>query len=137
MNSTKLKGCAGRQCQALCCYDGVYLSSKDANRIHDALIKHPEFFIGMTKDYIVHSEWEGIVSGFKTATMPHEFKGSAPPKHFNKTRCVFVGDDNLCLLEVAARAVGSHKWAFKPTSCCLFPFALDSDGKIVPILTDG
>lgn len=130
-NGLLLKHCALNECQVLCCYDGVYLCNGEDNLIHDVVNAFPDYFKHLPEDYIVYGEWRDGAKGLKTATTYFEYNIISFPKHFNKTRCVFVTEDYRCSLQIAAEHIGVHKWTFKPLACWLFPLTLN-DGDIVP-----
>lgn len=116
----RIKTCDFSSCEAMCCYDGVYLKEGDQVRIDEAITKHPEYFEHLPVDYIVQGEWNDI-KGLKTNTRPFNYKSNLFPAHFNKTRCVFADDSGTCSLESVSREQTEHKWTYKPTGCIKHP----------------
>ena len=124
--------CTG--CEAKCCYDGVYLRTKDEEeRIKKLIEMYPEEFITIPEDYIVDGTWPGMEDMRKTNVCSHEYKCLDFPLHFSKTRCVFEMDTGECLLQRVATDHQLHPWFAKPTACWLFPIrGFDNNsGKII------
>lgn len=120
-----------KNCDAWCCYDGVYLTKEDEIKINNLVKQNKEFFLFLPKDYIVLGEWEGYVSGNKTNVKPKEYKSKDYPKHFNKTCCVFL-KDNKCMLEEFAVKNGEDRWKYKPRTCCIFPLQKKDNEYVIP-----
>jgi tetratricopeptide (TPR) repeat protein len=127
----RLRVCNLDQCEARCCYDGVYLMPGEEEKIRAAVEASPELFRALPSDYIVEGTWAGKSQGRKTATRPHDFKSQSFPAHFTRTRCVFCADDHRCLLQVAAVRRRLHKWTYKPAACWMFPMRI-VDGAPAP-----
>ncbi len=115
-----LKRCDLSQCEALCCFHGVYLNGDDIDQINEVLDKFPEQFEHLPDNWLMEGAFEGRAPGLKTATRPHTYKREIP-SHFDATRCVFALEDGRCSLQVAAEKEGLHPWTYKPTACWLFP----------------
>jgi hypothetical protein len=124
--TTCLNVCDLKQCQAQCCYDGVYLREGEEQRLREVVASAPEYF-DLPEEWIVDGHWNGDFEGRKTATKPHEFDSDDVPAHFNATRCVFCDSEHKCLLQRLAVDRGLHKWAYKPRSCWLFPLTEAGD----------
>jgi len=120
----KLRICQLDECEARCCYDGVYLEAGEEEKIREIVLSEPEFFKTLPADYIVDGSWQNLVSGRKTAVKPYDFQSEDFPAHFTRTRCIFCRADHKCLLQVLAEQKGLHKWAYKPKTCWLFPLDL-------------
>lgn len=127
----KLKRCNLQQCQAMCCYDGVYLEEGEEEKIKQVVRSFPEYFQHLPEEFIVEGNWQGIVNGRKTATKPYHFSNPNFPAHFEQTRCVFATDDHLCSLQIASTHEASHPWEFKPQSCWKFPLQ-ENDSTLLP-----
>lgn len=141
-----------KQCEAVCCYDGVYLSQKEESKIYDLIKTYPDYFKGMPElnncivdGSIAYEKWSGspkpnncIVDGKwqygvkKTNVIPYNYSYPDFPDHFNKTRCVFVDENHFCRLESLARKLKLHKWTFKPIACWLFPLKINEKGILIP-----
>ena len=119
------------ECQSKCCYDGVYLSDRDAQKLTSFVKEHSEFFTNLKADFIVQGSWKGLEHLKKTNVRPFEYDGYFP-KHFNRTRCVFCNDDGRCALQVAATELQMHPWSVKPQACWSFPIHGIRDGVILP-----
>jgi len=120
-----------KNCEAWCCYDGVYLTDDDEEKIKQVVENNKEFFSFLPDEYIVLGEWEGKVSGIKTNVKPKKYKSKDYPKHFNKTCCVFL-IENKCMLEEFAIQKGEDRWKYKPRTCCLFPLQKKNDKYVIP-----
>jgi hypothetical protein len=114
----------------MCCYDGVYVNDEEAAVIEEVARQEADFLrelgLNLGERVIVDGEWEGMVSGKKTALVPHAFSQQVPgfPAHFKDTACVFHMDDGRCGLQVLSEARGHHPWYFKPFTCWLHPISL-------------
>lgn len=125
---TKIKSCGGT-CEAMCCYDGVYLNPGEDEMIQGVVEKHPEYFTHLPEDYLVEGNWNDLVSGIKTNTRPHLYSNPHFPKHFENTRCVFAYENGLCSLQTAATELDLHPWKYKPKACWIFPLQV-IDGQV-------
>jgi len=52
------------------------------------------------------------------------------PQHYGETACIFLRNDHMFALQVAAAANNLHPWRFKPFYCILHPLDLDEQGRI-------
>lgn len=119
-----------RNCEAWCCYDGVYLTEDDEDKIKNVVGKNSAFFDFLPKDFIIDGVWENVVRGRKTNTKPKQYSKDFP-KHFTKTTCVFL-KDNICMLEVFAVKNNEKPWTYKPTTCCTFPLQKKGGEYVAP-----
>ena len=118
----RLRRCDLAECQAVCCYNGVFLQHDEEARIRMLVAAYPEHFADLLPDdFVVDGEWRGVVIGRKTVTRPHEYAGDVLPAHFKSTRCVFGHPDGKCSLQTLAVAHGHHPWSYKPRLCWLHP----------------
>jgi tetratricopeptide (TPR) repeat protein len=106
--SVKLRVCNLNECEARCCYDGVYLEDGEESKIRDIVASAPELFVDLPQDFIVDGSWGDQVSGRKTATKPYDFKSPDFPVHFNRTRCVFCSADHKCSSNVILKVRVLH-----------------------------
>ena len=143
----RVRTCASMsECGGGCCRRGVHMLEPDATRIIGFIERHPEQFsllrgiaaplfrkeaiggAGVFYTEIVTPEGPGKDGVFR-AEQAGETVTTEARLH---ARCVFRYPDGRCSLQVAAVALGHHKWAFKPTPCWLFPlriaFAGERDG---------
>jgi len=121
----KLCVCDVTRCEAMCCYDGVYLEPQEEAFLHELVARVPALQAHLPKDFIVDGWWQGEPLGRKTATRPHDYRNPDFPAHFARTRCVFADAQGFCELEKLALARGQHPWTFKPSTCWLFPLHED------------
>ncbi len=124
----KLSVCDVSQCEGRCCYDGVYLLPGEEGFLRDLVARVPALAAILPAEFVVDGMWKGEHLGRKTATRPVEYKSPDFPAHFTRTRCVFSDAAGYCELEKFARSRGQHPWAFKPTTCWMFPLQ-DDDGE--------
>ncbi|MCH5584067.1 ATP-binding protein [Shimazuella sp. AN120528] len=124
----KIRSCA-LKCEAICCYDGVYLLEDEEEMLKTTVHRYPEYFQHLPEEFIVDGNWQNIQIGRKTAVKPHTYTSEHFPIHFEKTRCVFALENGLCSLQKAATELDFHPWKFKPTACWSFPIRWKS-GKI-------
>jgi hypothetical protein len=109
------------QCDGRCCYDGVYLTYEEEERIRAFRNRYPEAFAHVPEIFTEEGEWGFLFHGRRTLRVPHVFTRSDFPKHFTPTKCVFALPNGECSLQKAATERGYHPWAFKPASCWQFP----------------
>ncbi len=126
-----LASCDLRVCKGMCCHDGVYLEDDEASVIAELAVREAEFFrdlgLILPEPAVVHGSFKGLMSGPKTATVPHAWRGRVEgyPAHFEDTACCFLVDDGRCGLQVLSMARGRHRWYYKPTGCWLHPLTTD------------
>jgi hypothetical protein len=120
-DALRLSVCDVTRCEALCCYDGVYLEPQEEAFLRELVSRVPSLRQHLPETYIVDGWWEGHWLGRKTATRPQEYRNPQFPAHFTRTRCVFADERGFCELEKLARSRGQHPWTFKPATCWLFP----------------
>lgn len=126
----KFKRCDIDECEAVCCYDGAYLTPDDEKKITEAVKTNRDFFKNLPADYIIDGNWRDQVQGRKTAVRPHEYRNPIAP-HFNQTRCVFANEQGLCLLQIFAEKNGHHPWTYKPDTCWKFPLRENNEGELL------
>jgi hypothetical protein len=121
----KLSVCDVTRCEAMCCYDGVYLEPQEEAFLLELVERVPALKDRLPAQFIVEGWWEGQHLGRKTATRAHAYRNPDFPAHFARTRCVFADAQGFCELEKLARSRGQHPWTFKPATCWLFPLHED------------
>src|SRR5438067_10441065 len=108
-------------CKGMCCHDGVYLEDDEAEVIAELALREADFFreqgLPLPTSAVVHSNFHGLMSGPKTATVPRKWRGRVEgyPAHFEATACCFLLEDGRCGLQVLSVARGRHRWYYKPT----------------------
>jgi hypothetical protein len=127
VSAPRLARCDLTRCEALCCYDGVYLRPGEEAGLVATVRAHPEVFASLPEPYVVDGRWKGE-PGRKTAVRPHAYRRADVPAHFARTRCVFAQPDGRCSLQLLAVARGEHPWALKPRACWLHPLRVGPDG---------
>jgi Fe-S-cluster containining protein len=126
----KLSRCDISKCEAMCCYDGAYLTFEEEQLIHSLVKDYPNIFTNIPNNYILDGYWNNEYYGRKTAVKKHIYKNSNFPEHFSSTRCVFADSLGYCKFEKLARSLNIHPWEYKPSACWLFPLKIN-DGKII------
>ena len=129
-----LMPCDFKTCEALCCYDGVYLMSGEEEFLLQLIGRFPEQFSDIQGDIFVDGYWMDELFGRKINTRPHQYKSSNFPAHFSPTRCVMADEAGLCRLEKFAIELNLHPWSFKPATCWLFPLNIENGDPVPPPL---
>lgn len=124
------------QCQAKCCYDGVYITDKEEKRINDFVAMYPEDFEDIKRPFIVNGDWPGMRSKRKTERRSFDGYDIDFPKHFTKTRCVFAMESGECKLQRVATDQQLHPWSIKPRACWSFPIQGVKNDDIIPPASD-
>lgn len=108
-------------CDNRCCYDGVYVTYAEEEKIKRHLEKYPEDFKNVPLDFLEAGEWEFLFGGKRTKRVFHEYLRSDYPSHFEKTICIFALEDGSCSLQRSAIKHHMHPWSVKPELCWEFP----------------
>ena len=127
-----LKRCDLSLCEAMCCYEGVYLKPGEEERINQMVREHRDFFAFLPTQFVVDGSWQDKMVGRKTAVRPHAYRNPGFPAHFNRTRCVFAFADGRCSFQVLAEQLGEHPWARKPKVCWMHPLHESPSGLQAP-----
>ena len=127
----RLQRCDLARCEAMCCYDGVYLGPGEEAALAATVRDHPAAFPVLPAAFVVDGAWKGV-PGRKTAVRAHAYRAPGFPAHFARTRCVFALADGRCSLQVLAEALGEHPWARKPRACWLHPLHETPAGLVPP-----
>ena len=134
-SSCRLERCTLSQCEAMCCYDGVYFMNEEEEAAIRYVVKEfPGHFPSVPEEFVQNGYWQGQFFGRKTLTVPHTYQNPDYPKHFAQTRCVFAEADGTCSLETLARSKSIHPWTFKPSTCWIHPADDTGDGLEAPPL---
>ena len=126
----KLKHCDMTKCAGYCCYDGVYVSTAEEQKLKEIIKNHPNDFSQSPEYYFENANWNNKIIGRKTKTRPFTYPTDFP-KHFNQTKCIFGDDNGLCLLQKIAIRENIDAWSYKPMACIMFPLVI-RHGQIVP-----
>jgi len=130
LGAAKIKRCQIGTCKAACCLHGVWMDIHEQQLIlaNKALIRP-----FMKTKFIGYSRW------FENKIEDDPFLPSGKavhsvvvkdPCHYRGCACIFLNDDDLCALQIAAEAKQLHPWHFKPFYCILHPLDLTEDGQI-------
>lgn len=128
--------CSLAKCKATCCYDGVYLGAEETEIVK--VIVDRESVKGTWDKYGLKSSTgesltvENVLTETDSGRMKTQVRdaegGELPtefPKHFNRTRCVFLDNLGRCGLQRLAMEEGDkHPWFYKPITCWIHPIAL-------------
>ncbi|WP_167347597.1 tetratricopeptide repeat protein, partial [Paenibacillus ihuae] len=87
-SQVRIKSCS-LNCEAMCCYDGVYLNKGEEEMLKNTVSVYPQYFSHLPTEFIVDGNWRNEVVGRKTATRSHQYTNRDFPSHFDHTRCVF------------------------------------------------
>jgi len=131
VSEPRLARCDVARCEALCCYDGVFLRAGEEEALAATVHAHPGAFAFLPAPYVVDATWKGQ-PGRKTAVRSHAYRRDDLPPHFARTRCVFGLPDGRCSLQVLGMALGEHPWARKPRACWLHPLREGPAGLLPP-----
>ena len=123
----KVRACELERCRATCCHDGVYLSQEEAEGVKKLLAENAEQFAsyGLTLPEDPIMETRGGKS-LKTAIREAEPDELADdfPKHFPKTRCVFLDQQGRCGIQRLSMGQGREPWFDKPLTCWIHPIVI-------------
>jgi hypothetical protein len=130
-------------CGGACCRRGVQMVEGAATRIIAFVESHPAHFelLRRVEAPLYKTEVAEGIYAFSTETVTPDGPGKTGVYHAERAgltvseeqrsqgSCVFLYPDGRCSLQVAATALGHHKWAIKPPSCWLFPLRVDFAGE--------
>jgi hypothetical protein len=130
-------------CRGTCCRRGVQMLEGDAARIIAFVESHPTHFelLRRVAAPLFKTEVAEGTYAYSTEVVTPDGPGKAGVYHAERAGstvsdeqrrqgcCVFRYPDGRCSLQVAAVALGYHKWAFKPRPCWLFPLRVDYAGE--------
>lgn len=118
----RLKLCDLGSCRATCCHDGVYLTGEEQSAIGEAIEAGGE---RLAEYGWAEEEWLANAGGrAKSVTLENKEPADQFPAHFPRTRCVFLDEGQLCVLQRLAMDTGKHPWFWKPISCWMHPLVL-------------
>ncbi|MEI8134744.1 MAG: DUF3109 family protein [bacterium] len=115
------------KCGGGCCHSGVYADKKE----YENILAHKDEIIAVMDDSQPKNpddwfdgEWiadSDFPSGEAIGTQVHERDGGISGF---KEGCVFLDHNHFCSIQVAAKANGVHRWAWKPDYCIMFPITV-------------
>jgi len=109
------------RCDGRCCYDGVYVTEPEEERIRGFMKDHPGYFENVPEVFLEEGEWGFLFHGKRTIRVPHFYARPDFPRHFTQTKCVFALPSGECSLQKAATDNLYHPWKVKPELCWEFP----------------
>jgi hypothetical protein len=122
--SLRLHACLLSECRATCCHDGAYLTDEERRGIIAAVEANRGHLAryGWTAPRYLESEG----SRPRTVTLVAAEEDLAPdfPRHFPRSRCVFLDAGHRCVLQRLASDQGLAPWWWKPVSCWMHPLIL-------------
>jgi len=116
------KNCDIRLCKGQCCRTGIIMAPSEAARI----LAHKEAVMEMMDDTQTRdsSRWfDEPATPERLKQLETEGKEIASAVHNHK--CVFLDAIGACALQKLALKEGTHRWAYKPYHCILFPFLVE------------
>lgn len=123
----KVRACELERCRATCCHDGVYLSQEEAEGVKRLLRDHKKDFA----TYGLRLPDEPIISTRGGRSLKTAIREADPdelakdfPKHFPKTRCVFLDKDGRCGIQMLSMEKGRSAWFDKPLTCWIHPIVI-------------
>lgn len=127
---TGIKPCQLERCKGTCCYDGVYLSEEEFQKLEQLVAqKHSKLHA-----YGLHLEegaFEIVRNGTRQKTKARQVSvdelADDFPEHFSRTRCVFLDAESRCGLQRLAVDEGKHPWFYKPLTCWIHPLVIQSE----------
>ena len=111
-----------RDCESVCCYDGVSLTFDEVVNIKLFVESNKEYFSFLPEVYI---------NGNRTVTRDQEYNDDFPVM-LPRTRCIFGLENGACSLQARSIELGLHQWELKPEPCWLFPLRAEIDELIFP-----
>ena len=122
-----IRPCELAICRATCCHDGVRLSEGDAMAIKSLVSQNEDVF----REYGVELDggvveiveggrgWKTKAHGADESLLAKDF-----PKHFARTRCVFLDTQHRCALQRFSIDKGENPWFYKPFTCWIHPILI-------------
>jgi len=130
LKSEPVRRCTLGECHAACCLYGVWIDRLEAQEIRaNAHLIAPH----MEPENRDPGDWfDGREEADENAISGSTVHSTVLPDrlHYGGTACIFLRNDHLCALQVAAEANKMHPWRFKPFYCILHPLDLDEQGRI-------
>jgi hypothetical protein len=120
-DAPRMRAMACATCDNRCCYDGVYATKEEEDRIRALRKKAPKYFTTVPVDFTEEGEWGFLFHGKRTKLRPHDYTKPDYPAHFGKTKCVLALPNGECAPQRAGADLGYHPWRFKPSICWKFP----------------
>lgn len=117
----RMRAMACATCDNRCCYDGVYATKEEEDRIRALRKKAPAYFAAVPEDFTEDGEWGFLFHGKRTKLRAHDYTKPDYPAHFGKTKCVLALPNGECAPQRAGADLGYHPWRFKPSICWKFP----------------
>ncbi|GAA5495061.1 hypothetical protein Rhal01_01231 [Rubritalea halochordaticola] len=138
--SMLIKPCELSRCKATCCYDGVYLGLEEARIIYQLVdAARPRFEgygLDLPQDVLMSARDGRAIKTMVREAKPGELAKDFP-KHFEKTRCVFLDDLGRCGLQRMSMEDELGDWYLKPLTCWIHPIVIlpPMNEREVPLVT--
>ncbi len=138
-----LQPCAMVRCKGMCCYDGVYLSDEEKEKVEQLAMLHTNTFESYGLDLSAGAveaapSGRGGRSGARWKTRARQARCEEQaedfPEHFAQTRCVFLDENSHCGLQRLAMDEGKHPWFYKPLTCWIHPIVIQSTYGEEPVI---
>jgi hypothetical protein len=120
----RLKACELPKCRATCCHDGAFLTDEEMAGIGEAVEGHRGLLAGYGWNDARYLTRDGRQGRTVTRAAGDELLAEDFPRHFPRTRCVFLDPEHRCVLQRLAMDEGRHPWWWKPVSCWMHPLLL-------------
>lgn len=130
-----MRPCVLAECMATCCHDGVHVSASEARVIWELLAEHAPLLATYGDDLPLHpleeaksqGQWKTRVRSARDSELAMDY-----PKHFPRTRCVFLDQQHRCKLQRLAVDTGRSPWFYKPLTCWMHPILLRTASRSRP-----
>lgn len=129
LETDNIQRCDLKNCQAACCYDGVWVDEAHVKKImNNAELISPY----LNQENRISETWFDDKTEDDPYTPSRRVIHSTvitDKNHYQGTACIFLREDYKCALQVTSQKSGFHPWHFKPFYCVLHPLDIDEDGK--------
>ena len=129
-DSEPMQRCRLHQCQAACCIYGVWVDTKEQQKIIENAGLISPFLQAGSPNPLTWFNGEQETDEFSHSKQVHHSAVVENEAHYGGTACIFLRKDYKCALQAAANANGLQPWHFKPFYCILHPLDLDEKGRI-------
>ena len=114
------RGCGPYQCQTTCCSSGVYLDPTD----RDVILQHKEE-IKLKMDETQTTDDTVWFDNLRVDDQDFPSGYAIGTEVFND-KCVFLGKDGRCSVQLVSAEKYNDPWKIKPFYCIAFPISVDT-----------
>ncbi len=114
------RGCGPYQCQTTCCSSGVYLDPSE----RDVILQHTEE-IKLKMDETQTTNESVWFDNIRVDDQDFP-AGYAIGTEVYNDKCVFLGQDGRCSVQLVSAEKYNDPWKIKPFYCIAFPIVLDT-----------